>query len=144
MEFRYFLQWSCWRQVILNSAMLWTKYYEFVVRRHNLSFSGYDSFLSLPVSSEQNQYLCKPSTHSLQLCRNYSFLGFHKGWTDLLTFKHLALLCLRCMIGKFFHLSIYHINILIIFTIFNNVQGWCQEEAITERGSVQSYGQEPL
>ena len=33
-----------------------------------------------------------------------------------------------------FHLSIYRINILIKFIIFNNVQGWCQEEAITEGG----------
>ena len=144
MELRYFLQWPCGRQVILNSAMLWTKYYKFLVRRHSLSFSGYDSFLSLPVSPEQNQYLCKPSTHSLQLCRNYSFLGFYKGSNDLLMYKHFAFIMPPMHDWEVFHLSIYRINILIIFIIFNNVQGWCQEEAITERGSVQSYGQEPL
>ena len=109
-------------------------YYQFVVGRHSLSFSGYDSFLSLPFSPEQNQYLCKPSTHSLQLCRNYSFPGFHKGSTDLLTCKHFEFIMPSMHDWEAFQLSIYWINILIIFIIFNDVQGWCQEEAITEGG----------
>ena len=90
--------------------------------------------LSLPVSPQENQYLCKPSTHSLQLCRNYSFPGFHKGPTDLLTCKHFEFIMPSMHDWEVFHVSIYRINILIIFIIFNDVQGWCQEEAITEGG----------